>query len=310
MQHCLVKSLGFKLYVFWFWLEYKRFLKGNNSEYVYIFTSLGGLTSCWAIGVFYNFQKWYCQTSSLQYFNISFQRGFQSPFHPFENYVHWFSVEVDRVDILLEFHFLSDFLDITPSSYPSTSLKVSFLSWLAHFIYFRPYKSLSLKLQSCCFQTVVLEKTLESPLDSKEIKPVNPKGNQPWIFIGRTDAEVEAPILRPPDAKSWLTGKDPDPGKDWKQQEKRATEGEMVGWHHWLNGHQYEQTLGDSEGQGRLLCCSPWGHKETQLSDWRTKLLLTTLGEKVSSKIWMGSKEWNQNLNSGNMYLNWYNCLV
>ena len=94
---------------------------------------------------------------------------------------------------------------------------------------------------------MVLQKTLKSPLDRKEIKPVNPKGNQPWIFIGRSDAEAEAPLLWPPDAKSWLTGKDPDAGKDWGQEEKGATENEMVGWHHWLNGHEFEQTLGDSK---------------------------------------------------------------
>ena len=99
---------------------------------------------------------------------------------------------------------------------------------------------------------MVLEKTLESPLDNKEIKLVHPKGNQPWIFIGRTDAEAEAPILWLPDAKSQLIGKDPDAGKDWGQEEKQATEDEMNGWHHWLNGHEFEGTLGDSEGQGSL----------------------------------------------------------
>ena len=109
-----------------------------------------------------------------------------------------------------------------------------------------------------CFWTVVLEKTLESPLDCKEIQPVNPKGNQPWIFIGRTDAE--APMFWPPDAKSWLTGKDLDSGKDWRQE--RMTEDEKVGWHHWHNGHEFEQTLGDGEGQKSLAYCSPWGRKE------------------------------------------------
>ena len=98
-----------------------------------------------------------------------------------------------------------------------------------------------------CFWTVVLEKTLESPLDSKEIKPVNSKGNQSWIFIGRTDAKAEAPILKPPDAKSWLIEKDPDAGKDWGQKEKGVTEDEIVGWPHWLNGHEYEQIPGDNE---------------------------------------------------------------
>ena len=115
--------------------------------------------------------------------------------------------------------------------------------------------------KNLCFQTVMLDKTLERPLDCKEIKPVNPKGNQPWIFIGRTDAEVETPILWPPDAKSWLIGKDPDAGKDWKQEEKRATEVEMIGWHHQLNEHVFEQTPGNGEGQGSLEYCSPWGHR-------------------------------------------------
>ena len=115
-------------------------------------------------------------------------------------------------------------------------------------------------LKDWWFQTVVLEKMLESPLDSKKIKPVNPKGNQPSIFIGRTEAEV--PILRPPDGKGQLIGKDADAGKDWGLEEMGVTEGEMVGWHHWFNGHQFEQSLGDSEGQGSLACYSPSGLKE------------------------------------------------
>ena len=114
------------------------------------------------------------------------------------------------------------------------------------------------------FWIVVLEKTLENPLDSKAIKPVNPKGNQPWIFIGRTDAESEAPILWPPDAKSWLIRRDPDAGKDWRQEEKGVTENGMVGWHHWLNGHEFEQILGDSKGQESLVCCSSWGRRVGQ----------------------------------------------
>ena len=126
------------------------------------------------------------------------------------------------------------------------------------------YESWTIKqgqvLKNWCLWTVVLEKTLESPLDSKEIKPVNPKGNQLWIFTRRTDAEAKAPIFWPPDAKSLLFGKDPDAGKDWRQEEMGMTEDEMVGCHHWLKGHEFEQTPGDSEGQGRLLCCSSWGH--------------------------------------------------
>ena len=109
----------------------------------------------------------------------------------------------------------------------------------------------------------MLEKTLESPLDCKEIKQVNPKGNQPWIFIGRTDAKAETLILWPPDAKNWLTGKDPYAGKDWGQEEKGTTEDEMVARHHWLNGCEFEQTLRDSEGPGSLVCCSPWDLKES-----------------------------------------------
>ena len=105
-------------------------------------------------------------------------------------------------------------------------------------------------LKNWCLQNVVLEKTLESPLDSKEIKPVSPKGNQPWIFIGRTDAEDEVSILWPPDSKSRLIRKDPDAGKGWRQEEEEMTEDGMVGWHHGLNGHEFEQTLGHSEGQG------------------------------------------------------------
>ena len=119
---------------------------------------------------------------------------------------------------------------------------------------------------SWCFWTVVLEKTLESPLDCKELKPVNPTGNQSWIVIGRTDAEAETPILWPPDVKNWLIGKDPDAGKDWGQ-EKGTIGVKMVGWHHWLDGHEFEQVLGDGEGQGSLVCCSPWGRKESDMTD-------------------------------------------
>ena len=120
-----------------------------------------------------------------------------------------------------------------------------------------------------CFWTVVLEKTLESPLDCKEIQPVHPKDDQSWVFIGRTDAEAETPILWPPDVKSWLTGKDPDPGKDWRQEEKGTTEDEMAGWHHWLDGHGFGWTLRVGDGQGGLACCSSWGRKESdRLSDW------------------------------------------
>ena len=118
---------------------------------------------------------------------------------------------------------------------------------------------------------VVLEKTLESPLDCKKIRSVKLKGNQPWIFIARTEAEAEAPILWPCDANSWLTGKDPDAGKNWRQKEKRATKDEMVGWHHQFSGHELGQTPGDGEGQGSLGCFSPWVAKSwTQLGNWTT----------------------------------------
>ena len=118
------------------------------------------------------------------------------------------------------------------------------------------------------FRTVVLEKILEGPVDYKEIKPVNPKGNQPWIFIARTDAEGEVPILWPPDAKSWVTRKDPDAGKDWRQESKGTTEDEMVRCHHQLDEHEFEQIPGDSEEQRNLMCCSPWGHKESDMTYW------------------------------------------
>ena len=114
----------------------------------------------------------------------------------------------------------------------------------------------------------VLEKTLESPLDCKEIQPVHPKGDQSWMFIGRTDAEAETPILWPPDAKSWLTGKDPDAGKDWGQEEKGMAEDEMVGWHHQLDGHGFGWTLGVCDGQVGLACCGSWGRKESDTTEW------------------------------------------
>ena len=117
-------------------------------------------------------------------------------------------------------------------------------------------------LKNWCFWTVVLEKTLESPLDCKEIQLVNPKGNQSWIFIGRTDVEAETPILGLPDPKNWLIGKDPDAGKDWRQEEKGTIDDEMVGWHHWFDGHEFEQALVCGDGHESPECCSPWGHKE------------------------------------------------
>ena len=117
-----------------------------------------------------------------------------------------------------------------------------------------------------CFWTVVLENTLENLLGFKEIKSVNPKGNQPWIFIGSID--TEAPILWRPDAKSQLIWKDPDAGKDWRQKEKGMAEDEMVRWHHWLNGHELQQTLEDGEGQESLGCCRQWDWKELGMTEW------------------------------------------
>ena len=120
-------------------------------------------------------------------------------------------------------------------------------------------------LKNWCFWTVVLEKSLESLLDCKEIQLVHPKGNQSWKFIERTDAE--APVLWPPDEKNWLIGKDPDAGKDWRQEEKGMTEDEMVGWHHRFNGHEFEQALGVGDGLGSLACCSHWGCKESDSTE-------------------------------------------
>ena len=123
-------------------------------------------------------------------------------------------------------------------------------------------------LKNWCFWTVVLEKTPESSLDCKEIQLVPPKGNQSWIFIGRTDAEAETPILWPLDAKNWHIWKDPDAGKDWGQEEKGMTGNEMVGWHHRLNGHGFEWILGVGDGQGGLACCGSWVRKESDTTEW------------------------------------------
>ena len=122
-------------------------------------------------------------------------------------------------------------------------------------------------LKNWYFWTVVLEKTLESTLDCKEIQPVNPKWNQPWIFIGRTDAGAETPVLWPPAANNWVIGKYPDAGKGWGQEEKWTTVDEMVGWHHLLDGHEFEQALGVGDEQGSLVCWSPWGCKESEMTE-------------------------------------------
>ena len=149
-------------------------------------------------------------------------------------------------------------------------------------------------LKNGYFWTVVLEKTLESPLDCKKIQPVHPKGNQAWIVIGRTEVEAETPILWPPDAKSWLTGKDPDAGKDWGQEEKGTTEDEMAGWHHWLNGHGFGWIPGVGSGQGGLACCGSWGRKE---SDTTEQLNWTELSEWVRRKRHWDWGDWETELN-------------
>ena len=158
-------------------------------------------------------------------------------------------------------------------------------------------------MKNWCFWTVVLEKALESLLDCKEIQPVHPKGNLSWIFIGKTEAET--PIFEPPYVKNWLIGKDPDAGKDWRQEEKRMTEDEKVGWHHRLNGHGFVWTPGIGDGQGDLECCSSWGCKESDMTErlnW-TELIAKQCGfifipllvicisslEKISKN---GSKTW------------------
>ena len=148
-----------------------------------------------------------------------------------------------------------------------TSLLFNMLSRLV--IAFLPRsKHLNFKIFGAPKNVVLLEKTLESPLDCKEIQPVHPKGNQSWIFIGRTEAEAETPILWPPDVKNWLIGKRPDAGKDWRWEEKGMTEDEMVGWYHWLDAHEFEYAPGFGDGQGSLACCSPRSRKETDMTEW------------------------------------------
>ena len=115
---------------------------------------------------------------------------------------------------------------------------------------------------------MVLEKTLQSPLDCKDIQPVHSKGDQSWVFFGRNDAKAEMPVLWPPNAKSWLIGKVSDVGRDWGEEEKGTTEDEIVEWHHWLNGREFEWTLGVGDGQGGLACCNSWGHKESDTTEW------------------------------------------
>ena len=146
-------------------------------------------------------------------------------------------------------------------------------------------------LKNWCFWTVMLEKTLEGPLGCKKVQPVHPKGDQSWIFTERTDTEAEAPILLP-DVKNWLIGKDPDAGKDRRQKEKGTREDEVVGWHHWLYGHEFEQAPGDSEGRGSLACCSPWGCKESDVTEqlnW-TEKYRTKNQFQMATGIWFHSE--------------------
>ena len=132
-----------------------------------------------------------------------------------------------------------------------------------------------LRAEELMILNLVLEKTLESPLDYKEIQPVHPKGDQSWVFFGRNDAEAETPVLWPPHAKSWLIGKDPDAGRNWGQEEKGTTEDEMAGWHHQLDGREFEWTLGFGDGQGGLACCDSWGRRVRH--DWVTEPKWTVL---------------------------------
>ena len=136
-----------------------------------------------------------------------------------------------------------------------------------------------------CFWTVVLEKTLESPLDCKENHPVHPKGDQSWVFIGRTDVEAETPIFWPPDVKSWLIWKDPDAGKDWRQEEKRMMEDGMVGWHHWLNGHEFGSSPGVDDEQGGLACCGSWCCKESDPTERLNWTELNSISGKAPDQI-------------------------
>ena len=149
-------------------------------------------------------------------------------------------------------------------------------------------------LKNCCFWTVLLKKTLESPLDYKEINPVHPIGNQSWKITGRTDAEAKTPILWPCDEKNWFSGKHPDVGQDWRQEEKGTTEDEMVGSHHWLNGYEFEQAPGVSDGQGSLACWSPWSCQElatTERVNWTEKVIIICFPQ--SFPFWKILNEYN-----------------
>ena len=173
--------------------------------------------------------------------------------------------------LFIRIHLESESDHLSPPPLPPGHLIISsfldyFNSLLTGLTWELDYKESSVT-KNWCFWTTVFEKTLESPLDCKEIQAVHPKGNRSWVFIRRTNVEAETPILWPPDPKNWLIGKDPDAGKDWKQEEKGTTEDEMVGWHHWLDWHEFEQAPGDGDGQGSLAACSPWGCKELDTTE-------------------------------------------
>ena len=151
---------------------------------------------------------------------------------------------------------------------------------------------------SWCFPALVSKKTLESPVNCKENIPINPKGNQPWIFIGRTDSKAEAPIFWPAYAKSQFIRKDPAARKDWRQKAKWVTKEEMVGWHHWFTGHKFEHTLGGGEGHEGLVCCSPWAHKESDTTEWTTKYIAIQYLFICLSSLWnKRSKQQNNKTN-------------
>ena len=153
-----------------------------------------------------------------------------------------------------------------------------------------------------CFWTVVLEKTLESPLDCKEIQPAHSEGDQPWDFFGRNDAKAETPVLWPPHAKSWLIGKDSDAGRDWEQEEKGTTEDEMAGWHHWLNGRESQWTPGVGDGQGGLVCCDSWGLKESDT----TERLIWSEGTGWTGWIYCRCEKRRVKMFNLNNWLEWY----
>ena len=154
-------------------------------------------------------------------------------------------------------------------------------------------------LENWCFWTVVMEKTLESPLDYKEIQPVNSEGDQPWDFFGRNDAEAETPVLWPPHAKSWLIGKDSDAGRDWGLEEKVTTEDEMAGWHHWLNGRESEWTPGVGDGQGDLACCDSRGRKELDTTEW------LNWTENIPYLVIRNKQKNSISFNTSGKFLNW-----